>query len=200
MHSAFRPALVLLLLMTAITGLAYPLAMTGLAQLLFPFQANGSLVSREGRVIGSLLIGQPFARPDYFHPRPSATTQADPHDPSRSVSAPYNAMGSTGSNLAPTAQALATRVKADLAALQAENPGMTVPADLLTSSGSGLDPHISPEAALFQAPRVARARNLPEARITALIAEHVEPPLAGLLGAPRVNVLALNLALDMIAR
>lgn len=200
MRLAFRPALVLLLLMTAVTGLAYPLAMTGLAQLLFPFQANGSLVSREGRVLGSLLIGQPFARPDYFHPRPSATTQADPQDPSRSVSAPYNAMGSAGSNLAPTAQALAARVKADLAALQAENPGITVPADLLTSSGSGLDPHISPEAALFQAPRVARARNLPEARITALIAEHVEPPLAGLLGAPRVNVLALNLALDMIAR
>jgi K+-transporting ATPase ATPase C chain len=193
-----RPAFVLLLLMTVVTGLAYPLAITGLGQALFPFQANGSVLTKAGQPIGSALIGQNFTRPEYFHPRPSATTDTDPKDPTKTIPAPYNAMNSGASNLAPTAQALADRVKADLAALQAENPGAKVPADLLTSSASGLDPDISPASALFQAPRVAQARHLPLERVKAVIAEHIEGRLAGLFGEPRVNVLALNLALDAL--
>ena len=193
-----RPAFVLLLLMTVVTGLVYPLAITGLGQALFPFQANGSVLTKAGKPIGSALIGQNFTRPEYFHPRPSATTDTDPKDPTKTIPAPYNAMSCGASNLAPTAQALADRVKADLATLQAENPGAKVPADLLTSSASGLDPDISPASALFQAPRVAQARHLPLERVKAVIAEHIEGPLAGLFGEPRVNVLALNLALDAL--
>ncbi len=200
-----RPALVIFALLTLITGVIYPLAIAGLAQLLFPWQANGSLIDRGGRVIGSAIIGQNFARPDYFHPRPSATTAPDPKDASKTVAAPYNAASSTGSNLGPTAKALIDRVNADVVSLRAENPdavrrGLTVPQDLVTTSGSGLDPDISPAAALFQAPRVARARHLPEGQVESLVKAQVERPLFGWLGEPHVNVLRLNLALDALKR
>ena len=194
-----RPALVLTLALTVLTGLAYPLAMTGLAGLVFPARAAGSLIERDGRVVGSALIGQGFTSERYFHGRPSATSAADPADASRTVPAPYNAANSSGSNLGPTSLALAERVKGDLDALGAENPGRAVPVDLVTASGSGLDPDVSPEAALFQVPRVARARGLPEAGLRDLVEAHVEGRTLGLLGEPRVNVLALNLALDGLA-
>ena len=200
MLTHLRPALVLLLALTGLTGLAYPLAMTGVAGTVFPGKAAGSLVERDGRIVGSTLIGQSFTGAGYFHGRPSATTAADPADASRSVPAPYNAANSMGSNLGPTSAALAERLKSDVEALRAENPGPPVPVDLVTASGSGLDPDISPEAALFQAPRVARARNLPEADLRALVAAQVQGRTLGLLGEPRVNVLALNLALDGLAR
>ncbi|ABS68466.1 potassium-transporting ATPase, C subunit [Xanthobacter versatilis] len=196
MLKELRPAFVVLIALTALTGLAYPLAMTGAAQVLFPRQANGSLVTREGTVIGSALIGQNFTSARYFHGRPSATTDADPADATKTIPAPYNAANSMGSNLGPTNPALADRVKADLDALRAENPRDPVPVDLVTASGSGLDPHISPEAALFQVPRVARARGLNEGVVRRLVEENVEDRTLGLLGEPRVNVLALNLALD----
>jgi K+-transporting ATPase ATPase C chain len=199
MLKEIRPAVVMIVAMTALTGLVYPLAMTGAAQFLFPRQAAGSLVERDGKVVGSMLIGQNFTSPKYFHPRPSATTDTDPNDASKTIAAPYNAHNSSGSNLAPTAKALADRVKADLAALQAENPGVTVPADLLTTSASGLDPDISPQAAFFQVPRVARARNLPAPQVAALVRQQTEGRWLGLLGEPRVNVLALNLALDRLS-
>ena len=191
-----RPAIVLLLALTAITGLAYPLAMTAIAGTLFPVQAQGSLIERDGKVIGSALIGQEFKDDKYFHGRPSATTAPDPADASKTVSAPYNAANSGGSNLGPTSKALADRIKQDVEKLRAENPSAPVPVDLVTTSASGLDPDISPEGALFQVPRVAKARNLPEARVRQLVTEHIEGRMAGLLGEPRVNVLALNLALD----
>lgn len=191
-----RPALVMTLLLTAITGLLYPLAITGIGQSLFPAQADGSLIERDGRVIGSALIGQSFAGPGYFHGRPSATLGPDPADPSASVPTPYNAANSMGSNLGPTNPALMERVAADLAELRAENPDAAAPIDLVTTSGSGLDPHVTPEAAAFQAPRVAAARGLPEERVRRLIAAHVEGRTLGVIGEPRVNVLALNLALD----
>lgn len=193
-----RPAIVLLLLMTIVTGLAYPLAMTGVAQALFPHQANGSLVDHNGKPVGSLLIGQNFAKPEYFHPRPSATTDTDPADSTKTIPAPYNAMNSSGSNLGPTAKALSDRVAEDIKTLQAENPGVPVPGDLVTTSASGLDPDISPPAALFQVPRVAKARNLPEDKVRALVGENTQGRFLGLLGEPRVNVLALNLALDAL--
>ncbi|MBN8925377.1 MAG: potassium-transporting ATPase subunit C [Rhodospirillales bacterium 69-11] len=196
MTSHIRPALVMILGMTLITGLAYPLAITGVAQLLFPSQANGSLVVQNGTVIGSTLIGQAFTSPRYFHGRPSATSAADPNDPAKTVPAPYNAANSGGSNLGPTSQALVDRVKAEAAALQAENPGTPIPADLVTTSASGLDPDLSPAAALFQVKRVARARNLPEDRVRALVLQQTQGRLLGLLGEPRVNVLQLNRALD----
>ncbi len=191
-----RPAIVFLALLTLVTGLAYPIALTGISQALFPSQANGSQIEVDGKVVGSALIGQNFTRPEYFHGRPSATTDTDPKDATKTVSAPYNAMNSAGSNLGPTSQALSDRVKADIAALQAENPGAPVPADLVTTSASGLDPDISPEAAAFQAPRVAKERKLPVALVEKLIQQQTKGRLAGLLGEPRVNVLALNIALD----
>ena len=200
MLTHLRPALVLLTALTAITGLAYPLAMTGLAEAIFPARAAGSLIERDGRIVGSALIGQTFSQAHYFHGRPSATTAADPADAGKTVPAPYNAANSMGSNLGPTSAVLAERVKGDLAALSAENPGVPVPVDLVTTSGSGLDPDIAPEAALFQVPRVARARGMPEDRLRALVTAQVEGRTFGVLGERRVNVLALNLALDELAR
>lgn len=193
-----RPAIVLLVLLTAATGLAYPLAMTWVAQTLLPWQAGGSVVERDGKPVGSLLIGQNITKPDYFHPRPSATTDTDPNDSTKTVPAPYNAMNSSGSNLAPTAKALADRVAADLKTLQEENAAMPVPADLLTTSASGLDPDISPQAALFQVPRIAKARNLPEEKLRALVESQVQGRFLGLFGEPHVNVLSLNLELDRL--
>jgi potassium-transporting ATPase KdpC subunit len=194
-----RPAIVVLVALTLITGLVYPLAMTGIAQVLFPRQAQGSLVERNGTVVGSELIGQVFQSDKYFHGRPSATTAPDPNDSTKTVPAPYNAANSGGSNLGPSNKALIDRVQGDMDKLKQENPSMPVPADLVTTSASGLDPHISPEAALFQVPRIAKARNLPEDRIRQLVADHTEDRLFGLLGEPRVNVLLLNLALDQLS-
>jgi potassium-transporting ATPase KdpC subunit len=191
-----RPAILVLVVLTLITGLAYPLAMTGIAGVIFPKQAQGSLIEKDGKVIGSELIGQDFKEDKYFHGRPSATVAPDPTDPSKTVPAPYNAANSGGSNLGPTSKALADRLKEDVEKLKVENPNTPVPVDLVTTSGSGLDPDISPEAALFQVPRVAKARNLAEDRVRQLVTENTKGRLAGLLGEPRVNVLALNLALD----
>jgi K+-transporting ATPase ATPase C chain len=191
-----RPAIVVLVVLTVITGLIYPLAITGVAQILFPYQAQGSLIARDDKIVGSALIGQQFTSDKYFHGRPSATTAPDPKDASKTVPAPYNAANSGGSNLGPTSKALADRLKADVKKLKAENPSQPVPVDLVTTSGSGLDPDISPNAALFQVPRVARARRLPEDRVRALVAAQTERRLMGWLGEPRVNVLRLNLALD----
>jgi K+-transporting ATPase ATPase C chain len=194
-----RPAIVVLLALTLITGLVYPLVMTGIAQLIFPGQANGSLIERNGKVIGSALIGQHFTSDKYFHGRPSATTAPDPKDPTKTIPAPYNAANSGGSNLGPSNKALIARVKGDLAKLQKENPGTPVPVDLVTTSASGLDPDISPDAALFQVPRIAKARNLPEGRLRQLIEDNTDDRFLDLLGEPRVNVLELNLALDRLA-
>jgi len=196
MIKEIRPAILILVLLTLITGLAYPLAMTAIAGVLFPRQAEGSLIERDGKVVGSALIGQEFKDDRYFHGRPSATTAPDPADATKTVPAPYNAANSGGSNLGPTSKALNDRVKQDVEKLKAENPGAAVPTDLVTTSGSGLDPDISPEAALFQVPRVAKARNMPEEAVRQLVTVNSQGRLAGLLGEPRVNVLALNLALD----
>jgi potassium-transporting ATPase KdpC subunit len=194
-----RPAILILLLLTLITGLAYPLAMTGIANAIFPKQAQGSLIERGGKVVGSALIGQEFKSDKYFHGRPSATTAPDPADATKTVPAPYNAANSGGSNLGPTSKALNDRVKEDVDKLKAENPSSAVPVDLVTTSGSGLDPDISPEGALFQVPRVAKARNMPEDRVRQLVSENTAGRLVGLLGELKVNVLALNLALDAAA-
>jgi K+-transporting ATPase ATPase C chain len=194
-----RPAIVVLIALTIITGLVYPLAMTGVAQVLFPRQAEGSLIERNGHIVGSALIGQNFTSEKYFHGRPSATTAADPNDSSKTIAAPYNAANSGGSNLGPSNKTLIDRVKADVEKLRQENPSMPVPADLVTTSASGLDPEISPEAAFFQVPRVAKARNLTENQVHQLVADHVEDRFLGLLGEPRVNVLKLNLALDELS-
>src|SRR6476661_7490228 len=177
-----RPAILILLLLTAITGLAYPLAMTAIAGVIFPNQAQGSLIEKDGKVVGSALIGQEFKDEKYFHGRPSATLAPDPNDSTKTASAPYNAANSGGSNLGPTSKALADRLKEDVDKLKAENPNAAVPVDLVTTSASGLDPDISPEAALFQVPRVAKARSLPEDRVRALITENTKGRLAGLLG------------------
>ena len=199
MLKEFRPAIVVLVALTLITGLAYPLAITGIAQVIFPYQANGSMIERDGTVVGSALIGQQFSDEKYFHGRPSATNTPDPNDPTKNIDAPYNAANSGASNLGPTSKMLADRLAGDVDKLKAENPAMPVPVDLVTTSGSGLDPHISPAAALFQVPRVAKARNLPEERVRALVAAQTEGRWLGLLGEPRDNVLALNMALDSAA-
>ena len=196
MLKEIRPAFVILVALALITGLGYPLAMTGIAGVIFPDQAQGSLIEKDGKVIGSALIGQQFLDDKYFHGRPSATTAPDPADSSKTVPAPYNAANSGGSNLGPTSKALNDRVAADVAKLKAENPALPVPPDLVTTSASGLDPDISPEAARFQIPRVAKARNLPEESLQKLVEHQTEGRFAGLLGEPRVNVLKLNLALD----
>jgi K+-transporting ATPase ATPase C chain len=191
-----RPAIVLVVGLTLITGLVYPLAMTGIAGTLFPSQAEGSLITRNGQVIGSELIGQSFTSDKYFHGRPSATLGPDPADATKTTSVPYNAVNSMGSNLGPTNRALIDRVKGDVDKLEQENGSAAVPIDMVTTSASGLDPDISPEAAEFQLPRVAKARNLPEDQLRKLVADHTEGRWLGLLGEPHVNVLELNLALD----
>jgi len=198
MLSFVRPAVMMIATMTLLTGLAYPLAMTGIAQLLFPWQANGSLIVRNGKVVGSALIGQNFTGEAWFHGRPSATTDTDPNDATKTVPSPYNAANSGGSNLGPTSKALVDRVTQDVAHLAAEDPATPVPVDLVTTSASGLDPDITPASAVFQASRVARARHLPEDRVRQLVTAHTNGRMAGLLGEPRVNVLELNMALQAL--
>ncbi len=195
-----RPAIVMMVLFTVLTGLAYPLAMTGVAETIFPRQANGSLVEKDGKVIGSELIGQNFTKSGYFHGRPSATTDTDPKDPTKTIPAPYNAANSSGSNAGPTAKSLIERVKGDVKVLKEENPNTPIPVDLVTTSASGLDPDISPAAALFQVPRVAKERNLPEQRVRDLVTTQIEGRFLDVLGEPRVNVLRLNMALDALGR
>jgi K+-transporting ATPase ATPase C chain len=192
-----RPAIVLIVLMTVLTGLAYPLAMTGLAQVLFPHQAAGSLIEKDGKVIGSELIGQNFTDEKYFHGRPSATTDTDPNDSTKTVPAPYNAGNSGGSNAGPTSKSLIERVQGDVDTLKKEN-GAPIPVDLVTTSASGLDPNITPAAAEFQVARVAAARNLSPERVRALVADATKDRFLGILGEERVNVLKLNLALDAV--
>jgi potassium-transporting ATPase KdpC subunit len=192
-----RPAIVLIVVMTVLTGLAYPLLMTGVAEILFPHQAAGSLIERDGKVIGSELIGQNFTHAKYFHGRPSATTDTDPNDPTKTIPLPYNAANSGGSNAGPTSKALIERVAADVKALKKENDA-PIPVDLVTTSGSGLDPDITPAAAEFQVPRIAKARNLSPDRLHALIADQTQGRVLGIFGEPRVNVLKLNLALDAL--
>ena len=200
MLTHFRPALVLLALFTLLTGVAYPLAITGIAQKLFPHQANGSLIEKDGKLIGSSLIGQNFSGEQYFHGRPSATTDTDPNDSSKTIPAPYNAANSGGSNAGPTAKSLIDRVKDDTAKLRADNPDVApntpVPVDLVTTSGSGLDPHISPAAAEYQLPRVAKVRGMTEESLRKLVVANIEPRALGFIGEPVVNVMALNMALD----
>ena len=193
-----RPAIMMIIVMTVITGLIYPLGMTRIAQLIFPHQANGSLIEKDGTVIGSELIGQNFTDNKYFHGRPSATTEPDPKDPTKTVSMPYAADNSAGSNLGPTSQALINRVKDDAAKLKIENPSTPIPVDLVTTSASGLDPDITPAAAEFQVPRVAKARNLSEDKVRTLVADMTQDRFLGVLGEKRVNVLTLNMALDQL--
>ena len=198
MVKQIRPAILMIVVMTVLTGLVYPLGMTGLAQLIFPDQANGSLIGKNGKVIGSTLIGQNFTSAKYFWGRPSATTEPDPKDPSKTIPVPYAADNSGGSNLGPTSRVLIDHVKARAARLHAENPDTPIPVDLVTSSASGLDPDITPAAALFQVPRVAKVRHLPQAEIRALVLRMTRERTLGVLGEKRVNVLALNLALDRL--
>jgi K+-transporting ATPase ATPase C chain len=188
----------MLVTLTIITGIIYPLGMTGLAQLLFPHQANGSLIEKDGKVIGSSLIGQNFTDPRYFWGRQSATTDTDPADSTKTVPAPYNAQNSSAANLGPTAKALVDRVTQDSTRLQADNPGQPVPVDLVTTSGSGLDPDITPAAAEYQVPRVAKTRNMTVDAVRKLVADNTEGRLFGVIGEPRVNVLKLNMALDAV--
>ena len=199
MLKQIRPAIVFVVALTVIAGLVYPFVMTGVAGMIFPYQAQGSLIERDGKVIGSTLIGQEFTSDRYFHGRPSATVAPDPNDSSKTVPAPYNAANSGGSNLGPTNKALIERVQGDVNKLKQENPSAPVPIDLVTTTASGLDPDISPAAALFQVPRVAKARNMPEDRVRQLVNERIEGRTLGFLGEPRVNVLALNMALDRAA-
>ncbi len=193
-----RPAIVMIITMTVITGLIYPLMMTGIAQAVFPYQANGSLIEKDGKVIGSALIGQEFTSDKYFHGRPSATTEPDPKDPTKTVPVPYASDNSGGSNLGPTSKALVDRVKDDAAKLAAENPNTPIPVDLVTTSASGLDPDITPAAAFFQVPRVAKARGLSEDNVRQLVEDNVTGRVLGIIGEPHVNVLRLNLALDAL--
>lgn len=199
MKSYFVPAVMMTLLMTLLTGIAYPLGMTFLAGHLFPYQANGSLIERDGKIIGSELIGQNFVTARYFHGRPSATTAPDPEDSTKTVPQPYNAGASSGSNLGPTSKALVDRVSADAQALSADHPGTAVPIDFVTSSASGLDPDITPATALFQIPRVANARKMPESRLRKLVEDNIEDRFLGILGERHVNVVKLNLALDRLS-
>ena len=196
MLQQLRPAIVSVIVLTVLTGLIFPGVITAIAAVAFPRHANGSLIEKDGKVIGSELIGQSFTKPGYFHGRPSATTEPDPKDPSKSVSAPYNAANSAGSNAGPTAKSLIERVQGDVKALKEENPNAPVPIDLVTTSASGLDPDISPAAALFQVPRVAKERGLPEERVRELVAQHTRGRFLGAIGEPTVRVLQLNLALD----
>ena len=196
MLKQIRPAIVMIIGMTIITGLIYPMLMVGLGQTLFPYQANGSLIVKDGKVVGSELIGQNFASEKYFHGRPSATSEPDPKDATKTIPVPYAADNSAGSNLGPTSKALVDRVKDDAAKLAAENPNTPIPVDLVTTSASGLDPDITPAAALFQVPRVAKARGVPEDRVRALVEDHIAGRFLGIIGEPHVNVLDLNLALD----
>ena len=200
MLNQLRPALVVVIGLTLLTGLVYPLAITGIAGVIFPHQAQGSLIEKDGKVIGSSLIAQGFTTDRYFHPRPSATVAPDPKDATKTVPAPYNAQNSGASNYGPTSKALIDRVKADADKLHAENPNAPVPPDLVTTSASGLDPDVSPEAALFQAPRIAKARGLPVEKIVELVTSHTEGRTLGLFGEPHVNVLELNLALDALPK
>jgi K+-transporting ATPase ATPase C chain len=198
MLKEIRPAIVMVVLLTLITGLVYPLAMTGIAGSSSRIRHKAVLIEKTARVIGSALIGQVFNDDKYFHGRPSATNAPDPKDSTKTVDAPYNATNSMGSNLGPTSKALIDRIKGQVEELKKENASMPVPMDMVTTSGSGLDPHISPDAAYFQVPRVAKARGVPEARIRALVDGQIEGRTFGLLGEPRVNVLNLNLALDAL--
>ncbi len=198
MLSHLRASLVMVTLLSILTGLLYPLAITGLAQLAFPAKAKGSLIEQDGKILGSALIGQNFVAERYFHGRPSATSAPDPADPTKTIDAPYNAANSSGSNLGPTSKKLVERVGAAIEAGVTEGRLWEVPADAVTTSGSGLDPHISPAYALTQVPAVAKARNVSETRLRALVEEQVEPRLFGIIGEPRVNVLLLNLALDRL--
>ena len=199
MLNQIRPAILMIVVMTIITGLAYPLAMTGISQVVFPHQANGSLIEKNGTVIGSELIGQNFASEKYFHGRPSVTPGPDPTDPTKTTTVPYNGGFSIGSNYGPTANALIARVKGDVDKLKAENPNAPVPADLATASASGLDPDITPAGALFQVPRVAKARGVPEDKVRQLVADNTTGRFLGIIGEPHVNVLQLNMALDAAA-
>ncbi len=193
-----RPAIVMLALFTLLTGLVYPLAVTGIAQVALPRQANGSLIEKDGVVVGSALIGQNFQSERYFHPRPSATTDTDPNNSSKTIDAPYNAANSSGSNLGPTSQKLVDRVKAGVTAWRALAGAGPAPADAVTTSASGLDPDVSPQTALGQVPAVAKARRLPEGQVRALAEAAIERPVLGFIGEPRVNILRLNLALDRL--
>jgi K+-transporting ATPase ATPase C chain len=198
MLSQLRPAIVMIVLFTALTGLAYPLAITGIAQLVMSDKANGGMIERDGKVVGSSLIGQNFVSDRYFHGRPSATTGPDPADPAKTIDAPYNASNSMGSNLGPTSKKLVDRVNAGIESEFAAGRIDIVAADAVTTSASGLDPHISPQFALAQVPAVAKARNLPEQKVRFLVDEHTEERVAGVIGEPQVNVLELNLALDKL--
>jgi potassium-transporting ATPase KdpC subunit len=198
MTQHIRPAIMMIVCMTILTGLIYPLAMTGIAQAIFPFQANGSLMEHDGKVIGSALIGQNFTGDAYFHGRPSATTDTDPNDATKTVPAPYNALNSGGSNLGPTSKALVDRVTGDAKALSDANPGAAVPMELVTTSASGLDPDLTPDAALYQVPRIAKARHLSEDQVRAVVRAHIDQRIVGIIGEPHVNVLQLNLALDAL--
>jgi K+-transporting ATPase ATPase C chain len=195
-----RPALVMILGFTLLTGVVYPLALTGFAWVMMQGAALGSLIEKDGKVIGSRLVGQAFTSEKYFHPRPSATTGPDASDPSKTIAAPYNAAASSGSNLGPLTRTLLDRVKADVDKLRQEGVAGAIPVDAVTASSSGLDPHISPDTAFLQVPRVSKARGLPHERVRELVAEQTEGRALGILGEPRVNVLSLNLALDALQK